>query len=94
MLTNQDIDTIMEALDALQSKFSQSAFTDVLLGAMLSPKEDKATWKEEANKTMEEASRKGKEIGETIILLKAKLIGMRDRAIVEEASAFLKNGKE
>ena len=92
MLTNADIDTLLEALDALRTKESNSAFTSVLLGAMLTKNEDKEEWSAKADKTMEEARQKGKSIEETIILLKAKLIGMRDRALVEEMSAQLRNG--
>lgn len=92
MLTNNDIDTLLEALDALQSKHSNSAFTSILVGAMLSKKVDDDAFKVEAEKKMEEARQKGKVIEETVILLKAKLIGMRDRSLIEEMSAHLKAG--
>jgi hypothetical protein len=82
----------MEALDALKSKESHLAFTGVLLGAMLLNKEEKGKWKEDAENTMQEADRKGKAMEETIIILKAKLIGMRDKALVEEMSEHLKTG--
>ena len=92
MLTNDDIDVLIEALDALQFKHGNSAFTSVLLGAMLSKNKDEDTFRAEANKTMEEARQKGKSMEETVILLKAKLIGMRDRVLVDEMSAHLKTG--
>ena len=92
MLNNNDIDILLKALDAYKSQASSSGLMSVMLSAMLTKKEDKSEWQREANEIMEKAKREGESLEETVILLKAKLIQMRDRAIVEEASAFLKAG--
>jgi len=93
MLTNEDIDVLMKALDAYKSKDANSGLMSVMLGAMLTKKEDKDSFMAEADEIMAKAKRTGEQLEETIILLKAKLIGMRDKAIVSEAADFLRDGK-
>jgi hypothetical protein len=89
-LTNEEIYLLMESLDALQSK----SVTDGLFGSMLSLAfiQDKDEAKKEMDITMKKAQAEADAIKERLILMKAKLIGMRDRNIVNEASNFLRNG--
>jgi hypothetical protein len=93
-LTNNDIDVLLKSLDAYKSQASHNGLMSVMLMAALSKKDenDPDKFKREADQTMEEATSKSEQLEEVVILLKAKLILMRDRSIIEEASTFLITG--
>ena len=81
-LTYEDYDFILEALDAKASEASTSGMMSGMLGMMVSKDKD------EAEGIMTEALDKGKEkdqlIKERIVLLKAKIITLRDRVMISE----------
>lgn len=88
-LTVTEIDTLMEALDAWESKdMGDTLMTGMLSMALLSKEDAKA----EMEKEMAEAREKTRRKKETSILLKAKLIGMKDGATVSEACNMLRVG--
>lgn len=89
MLTNLDIDLLLKALDAYQSKFINNSFTSALIGLAVSKENQDAA----VNKAMEKVDKgfeESKKVEETVILLKAKLIQMRDKATISEAEEILK----
>jgi len=84
MLNRDDIELLMDALDALKAKASSDSMMGMMIGVMLSDS------KEQAQSRIEEMERKeaGKRekqrcMEERIILVKAELIRMRDRVDVE-----------
>lgn len=89
MLNNDDIQMLMEALDALEKQAGKDGFMGAMLGLMLS--KDKEEANRHAEQEMKEAEEKTAAIKDRIILLKAKLIMMKDRNTVNEAADFLKN---
>lgn len=89
-LTNEEIDVLMESLDALQSKsVTDGLFSSIFMSAFSSDREQA---KRDMDLIMEKAQAEANTIKEKIILLKAKLIGMKDKNVVHEASEFLKRG--
>jgi hypothetical protein len=90
-LTNSDIDTLMLALDAYKTKFTSDALLGSVMMAVLSgPSEDKDSFKTTTERMMGEAKKQEDGVEETIILLKAKLIQMRDKATIADVNDFLK----
>lgn len=80
MLTNRDIDLLLQAINALENAAGKDEFVTTLLGAML------ASSKQDRDQFMRERERERKsaklleEIGkEELILLRAKLIQLRPR---------------
>ena len=94
MLTNDDIAILIKALDAYQNQATGKAITSTLLGVMLTRKEDRQAVIDEADSVMEKAKAESAALEETVILLKAKLIQMRDNATAKELKDFLKKGSE
>lgn len=92
-LTNEDIDMLMKGLDALKSQIGSSALMGVMFSAMLTKKEERESdFEQNAKRKMEDANREATALDEQVILLKAKLIQMRDRSTVNEMSAILMGG--
>lgn len=91
MLNNDDIQILMEALDALESKASRDAFSMSMIGLMLM--DDKEEARREAERELEKAKAETEGMKERIILLKAKLIQMKDKRAVDEMSDILKRGE-
>lgn len=94
-LTIQEINQLLEAIDAWEKEPMRNGFTDGMLGAMLNglgPKEgsqeeraekfERETKQRIERSTIEERVRK-----ESAILLKAKLITMRNELTAEMSSA-------
>ena len=89
-LDNDDIQVLMNALDALEEKSTRDGVMSSLLGMMFSKDKEEAV--KYAEEEMQKAEDEKMKIKDTIILLKAKLIHMKDRAAVESAKTFLKSG--
>ena len=85
VLSNSDIDTLLKSLTATKE--------NALLHAMLQSLTEAASSGdhniERVTRAMDEAQRKADQEEEPIILLKAKLIHMRDAATLAEAKNFL-----
>ena len=94
MLTNSDIDLLLEALDAYQGKFITEGFNSAMLGLIFSSKEDREKTQNEFTSTLEDAKKLKDQTEEKVILLKAKLITMRDKVVVDEAMDCLKSGTQ
>jgi hypothetical protein len=89
-LSNDEIVLLMEALDALQGKaITDGLFSSLLVSAFT---DDKEKAKNEMDSMMSKAQAESEIVKEKVILLKAKLIGMKDRNTIDEASEFLKRG--
>ncbi len=90
MFTNDEIDLINDALDALTSKAGMDHFTFSMLGVMLSPdKESREETIEKENTEYEAKEQERKMLEERITLLRAKLIQVRDKAIAEEFASSI-----
>ncbi len=90
MFTNDEIDLINEGLDALKSKASSDMFSASLIGLILSS--DKESGKKNVDDTMAEFdSEKGDRrlLEDRITLLRAKLIQLRDKRLVEEVASSI-----
>ena len=91
-LNNDDIETLMEALDALESKHMRDGLMGSMFSMMLS--KDKEEAHREADKEMAKAKAMTDSIRDKVILLKAKLIGLKDQETVNEVSEFLRQQKK
>ena len=89
-LTNADLDVLIEAVEAWESKDSLGEFMGDMVEAMVGPREgpEREEWlrkrahdKQERQQKTTEAKRVRKERS---ILLRAKLIALRDRAEVDD----------
>jgi hypothetical protein len=87
MLTNNDIKMLLAGLDALQEKSGRDGLISVMFSAAMSPGDDKEAFMEEAKKTLTEAQEEADALEDNIILLKAKLIAMRQELDAAEAKA-------
>lgn len=79
-----DLELLMKALDALNSRSALTGVMGTMLGVMMSRDE------EQVNRTLRNAEqhelkrqREQELLAERIILVKAKLIRLKDRAVVE-----------
>lgn len=79
-LTYEDYNFLLEALEAKRKEAGQDGMMSGMLGMMFSKGEEEAQSQFETK--MDEAKEKGKLIEERVILLKAKLITMRDQEMV------------
>lgn len=85
MFNSNEIDILMEALDAWESKDSMSDLLVTMLGAGMAKDEaSRDSYLEERQIEMEKRKLEQRTRKEQAILIKAKLIQMRDRADIEE----------
>jgi predicted nucleic acid-binding Zn-ribbon protein len=89
MLTVEDIDLLLEALDTHEGKFMSSVFTTIILNASLHDDQSIEDFKNETEKELDEAKHKTNAIKDSIVLTKAKLITMRKQLIVAEGNRLL-----
>lgn len=82
MFTQDEVELLMEALDALESKKSTDSLLKGIFKTMLSPTEEGA--RKAAEDVGQEVSKGDPLLRDRIILLKAKLIGVRDRMEVSD----------
>ncbi len=83
-LNLEDIEVLIEALGKWETADSMSEMTGDLLGIILSPNEEKAKeYADQSKAKSEERKLKGRVKAEQSILLKAKLIHMKDGLIAE-----------
>ena len=80
-LTYDDYNFLLEALDAKQSSLMMSGVAMGLVGAMLSDDSDEA--KERLHSSVDDAEVESKAIEERVIMLKAKLITIRDQLMIK-----------
>ena len=88
ILTNSDIDLLMKGLSALKDVSMKDAILKTIMTAAVSG--EASNFLERATAAMDEAQRKADREEEPIILLKVKLIHLRDRATLAEATDILK----
>ena len=82
MFTTDEFELLLEALDALESKSSSDMLTSMMLGIAFA--EDKEEFMERAEKDRERVMREAVPTRERIILMKAKLIQVRDRLMIND----------
>ena len=80
-----DIETLIDAVSAWQSKDSMTNMMTTMLTAAFVPEDKKAEFKAKDDAEKEEREAKARVTGERAVLLKAKLIGMKDKIIAENA---------
>lgn len=90
MFSEEEIELLMEGLDAIKKNKMNNAFTSGLIGAMFSKGEDRDAETNKMKLKLEEAERESKVLEERIIMLKAKLLQTRDKATVSEVNDFIK----
>lgn len=84
MLNRDDIELLMEALDALKSQDGTTSLMSMMLGTMLADSKEQAAQRiEEVKREMDVSREKQRCLEERIILVKAELIRMRDRVDIE-----------
>lgn len=92
-LTSKEINIIIEALEAWENKDTGLGFAMDLMSLIVLPKETRES--PEFQKTEEERTAKQelekRERKETSLLLKAKLVGMKQEQLSKEASEILKS---
>lgn len=87
-LTTSDIETLMKALDALKNEDTTTELLASTMMIMMAPERHKEIM-DKSQQRFEALDNKKKVLEECIILLKAKLIQMKDKAIVEEMERSL-----
>lgn len=88
MLTNDDIDLLMDALESYETSKERSEYGGGILELMLMGDAEKA--KAVMNERMDRARDKMRPIKEKIVLIKAELIRMKDKSVARDAGEFLK----
>lgn len=89
MFDTHEFKTLMQALDALEKEEKNSAFLSGMLNVVLAPLGEKDAAVKESKRELKEVEHKTVALKETIILLKAKLIRLRDEALVEDVTNSL-----
>ena len=85
MFTNEELDMLMRALDALESSESTNSLLSTMLGGLISKNaEDARKYMEGQTKKFEDGEAARRQLKDRIIVLKAKLISLRDTNIVSE----------
>lgn len=80
MLTNRDIDLLLQAIKALEDAAGKDAFVTTILGAMLAPsKQEREQFMREKERQQNSAKLLEGSGNEELILLKAKLIQLRPK---------------
>ena len=87
-LTHEDIDLLLKALNAYQQEPVNEGMKEMMIASMLTP--DKVLLERESKRIIAKAQADTRKLEEVIILLKAKLINLRDSQTVAQMSAVLK----
>lgn len=83
--TTKELDILFEALDALESKQATDSALSSMLGVMvIRDEEEREKFMNKQELELAAAKEKNRNLREQIILLKAKLIGMKDREYINE----------
>jgi hypothetical protein len=86
MLTSQDIEMLFEALDAWETEATSNSMLGSLFAMALSKDDGKVM----AEDILTEGRDKTRTRKEQSILLKAKLLQMRDEAVAQDVSDYLR----
>ena len=88
-ITSKEIEMIMEGLDLLSTREREKSASITLfgslLGGMTSDPEAKDIIKDEVKKAQDGAEEKDMEMSEKVVLLKAKLIGIKNAIKMNES---------
>ena len=84
MLTYEEIQLLIEALDALGAKASSDRFVTSLICAMLAQDKEQRDAALAGMKLDEAAQREKQLLSERIVMIKSKLLQMRDAVEVQE----------
>ncbi len=87
MFTTEEIDLISEGLDALKNKAGSDWFNESMIDMMFSKDSSESIKKSKAKFDAEKADRQLLE--DRITLLRAKLIGLRDKQLVDEVASSI-----
>jgi hypothetical protein len=92
MLTNEDIDTILEALDVYKISQEREIYGGIVgLSVLMSPlAADRERLQADMDKKLEAAKVKMRTVKENVVLLEARLIQMKNKNLADAAGAFLK----
>lgn len=82
-----DIETLIDAVSAWQSKDSMHEIINTMLTAAFVPQDKREELKAKDDEQKIEREAKARVTSERAVLLKAKLIGMKDRLIAHNALA-------
>jgi len=82
MLEYEDYELLMDGLDALGAKAGSSRLMNGLIGTMLAKDEEERQEMKAQFEASQEQQREERLLKECIIIIKAKLLQMRDRAEV------------
>jgi hypothetical protein len=83
--TTNEIDLLMKGLDALVAEFFHEKFAILTIGAILSSEAEKfSEFVENQQEDFTEGEKERELLSERVILIKAKLIRMKDEAMAQE----------
>ena len=91
VLTDEDVEILLKAISLWESEAAQNAVVGSLIGAMLSKDKDEA--KRRMNEEFAEVETKKSARAEQPILLKAKLVHIRDQRSASEVAREFSGGK-
>lgn len=83
-LTSADLGLLFEAVEAYECKASSDALNSMLIGAILTPKEQQEEFKASTERTMKEMKESGRAAKERCAVLKAKLVLLRESITASE----------
>jgi phage shock protein A len=93
MLTHDEIKMLMKALDALQKAATTNFMMTSLLTTIVTPKDQRDNLQEDLDREAQEMKESNELLEERITLLKAKLIEMKDKVMIDEMLDSIKELK-
>lgn len=87
MFDSSEIDLLIEGLDSLGAKESLGDLIGLTLGAMVAEGENREKYIEKQRIEREEREEQNKARDERVIIIKAKLIKLRDKALVQDVTS-------
>lgn len=93
-LTSQDIQDLLDALDCWESDISKGAFMTDMLGAVLVPKDQREKFRQEQSVARDRDNAKQRERKDRCIMLKAKIVGIRQRIESRDAERIIAESKQ
>lgn len=92
-LTRKEIDTLIDALEAWEAKDMGEEIMMTVLGAMFckDDPEAKAKMETEQNERREKVEMEGRERKETSLMLRAKLIQLKQNMLIDDTNKILQS---
>ena len=91
MLTTQDFDLLIKALESHEQEMKSGDLVVMMLGAMLVPKEKLDEHQKTEEIRRKQKAREKEPVREACVMLKAKLIQLRNELAAEQITTFTRS---